>query len=474
MKKELLKRIASIFMVFVLVFSTFTTINLLNNKTNVYAASYKLNKKKATLNVGDTLELSVKNLGEDDTVKWTSSKPKVCKVSSDGVVTPKKKGKAVIKAKVNGTTLKCTVKVRNCYTISKKSKLIDVGKNTYSTYSSAYVNSYTYDWYLFRCYLEQLELDGGGTLVVKKGTYNITNVLCIPSNVNIIFKKGAKINKTSDTHTNKFAASKTLFELVPQSKYYTKNWAKKYNGVKNVKLIGKGNNVIDTKYYYESIAVTIYHSKNISISGITFKNINEAHSIEVDAAKNVEISNCSFSGQKGSNKLREAINLDIPDGYKKVWSKNDKTPNNGVIIKDCEFKNLYVGIGSHYYSVSGKNQVYHKNVLVDNCTFNNMKKFGVQALNWSNSTISNSTFNNIGSQGVAGRGSQKLDVKDNKFKSCKEYGVKIVDYQIKKILRTYPTYLNGSPEEDEEYILSNNEFEDNGKDVECKIIIPLD
>ena len=440
----------------------------------ISAATLKINKKSLTLNVGDEQQLIIKGITEEEKVTWKSSKPKICKVDKEGNLTPRKKGKAVITGKVSGNTFKCTVNVRNCYSISKNSKLIDVGKNTYSTYSSAYVNKYTYDWYLFRCYLEKLENDGGGTLIVKKGTYNITNVLCVPSNVNIIFNKGAKIIKTDNTHTSKFVASKTLFELVPQSKYYTTNWAKKYNGVKNVKFIGKGNNVIDTKYYYECIAVTIYHSKNISISGLTFKNFNEAHSIELDAGKNITISDCSFQGQKGKNKLREAINLDIPDGYKKVWSKNDKTVNNGVVIKDCKFKNLYVGIGSHYYSHSGDKQLYHKNVVVDNCTLTNMKTFGVQALNWSDSKIINCKFNSVKKQGVAGRGSQKLDITGNTFKKCSEAAIKVVDYQIKKLPRTYPTFLNGSPEEDADYFLENNTFKSNTEDVICKIIIAKD
>lgn len=44
-------------------------------------------------------------------VKWSSSKPKVAKVSSTGKVTGLKKGTAVIKAKYKGKTYKCTVTV---------------------------------------------------------------------------------------------------------------------------------------------------------------------------------------------------------------------------------------------------------------------------------------------------------------------------------------------------------------------------
>lgn len=487
MIKDYIKKIISYVMVVVMITATFIGAGLFNNSTSVEAASLKLNKKKITLNVGDEFKLKVNGLASDQKVTFKSSKPKVCKVNNNGNLTPKKKGKAVITAVAGGKKLKCKVTVRICFTISKKTKLLDVGKNKYSSYSSAFVNKYTYDWYLFRSHLEKLENDGGGTIIVKKGTYNIPSALCIPSNVNIIFNKGAKINKTDNTHTNKFAASKTLFELVPAAKFKTKGWAKKYNGVKNVKLIGKGNNVINMNYYYQGVAVTIFHSKNICVSGITFKNINESHSIELDAGKNIEISNCKFSGQKGSNYLREAINLDIPDGTVKLWAANDQTNNNGVVIKDCDFKDLYVGVGSHFYSYkkSTKDQIYHNDILVENCTFKNMKKFGVQALNWANSTIKGCTFDGIGNsknagQGVAGRGSQKLDVIENTFKDCKGtdkekgFGIKVVDYQIKKLPRTYPKFINDDPEKEEEYFEKNNTFAGCDENVECKIIIKKD
>lgn len=480
--KMIKKKIISLILIITLILGGFSNNSIFLKLEEVSAAS--LNQTKATINVGDTLRLHVD--GASGSIEWKTSNKKVCDVDGTGLVTPKKRGKAVIKAVINGSeTLSCKVKVRACYTISKKSKLMDVGKNKYSKYSSAYVNKYTRDWYLFRSHLEKLEKLGGGTLVVKKGTYNITSVLCIPSNVNIIFKKGAKINKTSNTHTSKFKASKTLFELVPVSKYNKKNWAKKYNGVKNVKIIGEGKNEINMNYYHQGVAVTIFHSTNISISGISFKNINEAHSIELDAGKDINISNCKFSGQKGSNLSREAINLDIPEKFDKTWSACDKTNNDGIVIKNCKFKNLYVGVGSHYYSYnnSANSQIYHNNVTVENCTFNNMKKFGVHALNWANCKVSNCTFDKVSGGkgdvcGIMGRGSQRLDCTGNTFKNIvnsgseKGFGIKVVDYELgnSSIPRTYPTFVKGSGDEETNYFEKSNNYENVATKAECKII----
>ena len=44
------------------------------------------------------------------------------------------------------------------------------------------------------------------------------------------------------------------------------------------------------------------HNKNITLDGITFKNMKYGHFIEMDASKNVTVNNCTFTGynQDGS------------------------------------------------------------------------------------------------------------------------------------------------------------------------------
>ncbi len=69
-----------------------------------------LNKKKATVKVGKSVKLKVKNTTKK--VTWSSSDKKVAKVNKSGKVTGVKAGKAVIKAKVGKKTLKCNVTVK--------------------------------------------------------------------------------------------------------------------------------------------------------------------------------------------------------------------------------------------------------------------------------------------------------------------------------------------------------------------------
>lgn len=74
-------------------------------------AKLKLNKKKATLYVGKSVQLKVK--GTKKKAKWKSSNKKVAAVSSKGKVSAKKKGTARITAKIGKKKLVCRVTVKN-------------------------------------------------------------------------------------------------------------------------------------------------------------------------------------------------------------------------------------------------------------------------------------------------------------------------------------------------------------------------
>lgn len=79
----------------------------------VYAADKKTVQMSSNIQyvtVGKSTTLTLKNANPSK-VKWTSSKPKTASVNSSGRVTGLKKGTAVIRAKYNGKTYKCTVRV---------------------------------------------------------------------------------------------------------------------------------------------------------------------------------------------------------------------------------------------------------------------------------------------------------------------------------------------------------------------------
>ena len=102
MKKK--KRLFSLLMVFCLVLSVIGI-----EAPELSAASVRMNKKTATLQVGKTLNLKVS--GTSDKITWRSSKKSVASVSSTGKVTAKKLGTAKIYAKFSGKKLYCKVTV---------------------------------------------------------------------------------------------------------------------------------------------------------------------------------------------------------------------------------------------------------------------------------------------------------------------------------------------------------------------------
>lgn len=103
-------------------------------------AKVKINKKKATIQVGKTVQLKV--TGTKKKVTWSSSKKKVATVSSKGKVTGKSAGKTVITAKVGGKKYKCTVTVKAPGVGSSEAE----GYVIHITHDGEYPVKYTVTW----------------------------------------------------------------------------------------------------------------------------------------------------------------------------------------------------------------------------------------------------------------------------------------------------------------------------------------
>lgn len=77
---------------------------------NYAQAAIKLNKSKATINIGDTLQLKITGTSKKTT--WSSSKKSVATVTSKGKVTARNTGTATITAKTNGKKYTCKITVK--------------------------------------------------------------------------------------------------------------------------------------------------------------------------------------------------------------------------------------------------------------------------------------------------------------------------------------------------------------------------
>lgn len=72
-------------------------------------AKARINKKSATLYVGQTVRLKVK--GTKKKVKWRSSNKRIASVNSKGKVSGKSEGRCIITAKVGKKILKCVITI---------------------------------------------------------------------------------------------------------------------------------------------------------------------------------------------------------------------------------------------------------------------------------------------------------------------------------------------------------------------------
>ncbi|MBH1940447.1 right-handed parallel beta-helix repeat-containing protein [Mobilitalea sibirica] len=253
----------------------------------------------------------------------------------------------------------------------------------YSTY-----NKNTKQYYVIRSYLEQLERIGGGTLTLNAGTYLICNVLYVPSDVTINFEDGVIIKKTEETGIDELESSLSIFQLAAPSKSKTEGAYGGYEGESNIHFIGKGTVIIDLNFIRDAIGIVLGHNQNVSITGITFQNMQSGHFIEVDASSNVTIEDNRFKYHKPSGTgIKEAINIDTPDkntaGFNAVWSNYDRTPNKDIVIKDNYFEDLERAIGTHKYS-EGK---YHENVQILHNVITNTVSDAIRIINWDRPVI---------------------------------------------------------------------------------------
>lgn len=279
-------------------------------------------------------------------------------------------------------------------------------------YRERYTDEDTYrgntkGYYQLRSYMEQLEYCGGGTLTLKKGTYYISNAVCIPSNVKIVFEDGVVIKKTKAIYQTELDNHKVIFIFVPPSKEKKKESVSGYGGTHDVTMTGIGNVVIDCNNKLPGRGMDMGHCRNIVIENLTFHNQYGSHYIELNSSQNVIVRNCNFwkfRDYKGDT-YKEAINIDGTDyavnGFNHVWSKHDKTVCKNIEITNCKFTDLGTAIGSHTYVANQGQQCYHTNIRITNNVFFGSTNCAIRALNWKNVLIADNSFRDIGIQNGA-------------------------------------------------------------------------
>ena len=220
------------------------------------------------------------------------------------------------------------------------------------------------------------------------------------------------------------------------------------------------------------IALVMCHNRNVTIEGITFKNMKYGHFIEMDASQNVNVNRCTFTGYKASKRhTSEAINLDTPDkktrGFTHGWSQYDCTPNQNVQITNCIFSNLEKAIGTHQYSV----EKYHTDISISDCMIKNCVSGGIEMMNWQRVSLTNTRFMNIGknSKGkytsynrdrkiraiLVRGGVSEINIKDCTFQNLPRV-MQCMPWKNQNTATQYPMIYNHITQEEYQRIASQN------------------
>ena len=358
---------------------------------------------------------------------------------------------------------------KKTFTVTPNSKPY---KNQYV--KSGRYNKYTKHYYMLRSYLDRLEDLGGGTLILKDGTYTVSNLLYIGSNITIKLSSGTTIKKSYKTGT-RMVYSKALFHVIGRKPAKSGKKITGYGGSHDVSIIGTGKATINLNYCDDALGFMIGHGKNITFKGLNFKNMRSNHPIELDGTYNTLIENCTFSGYKEqthSTAIKEGINIDAPDEnnlcFQVKWSSFDKTPNKKIVIKGCTFHRLGTAIGTHRYSqtlnsdgVTTTNR-YHTNITIENNKFYDIDSYTIRVQNWKNVTVKNNDFSGKDNEFcIYGQGIHDFKIYDNVIHNYKGILLTRSSWQV-AMTDWYTPLYNTISDEMMQMVASQNTAYDNG------------
>lgn len=195
----------------------------------------------------------------------------------------------------------------------------------------------------------------GGKFRFNIGTYNLTEPLVLYSNTTVTCDDGVIFNRKHSGRMIETSCS---------------NKTKAYNGANNISWCGGTFNA--DKHTGNANVITLFHASGIILSKITINGCVGLHSIEINACKNVAISECKISNQSSrpGEEFREGIQIDYAnyDGLKWHDAGSDAKCYDGthcdeIIVIDNEINSCPAGIGTHTVSNDKK---YHTNVLIKN------------------------------------------------------------------------------------------------------------
>lgn len=229
----------------------------------------------------------------------------------------------------------------------------------------------------------QLSLTAGAVAIqVPRGDYRIAGRLRIYRNTHLRFDPGATL---------------------------VRGWAAGFftngdNGGSYPGYSGHGSIVIEGgtldgnvgEFADEYVAMSFGHAEDITIRGLTIRDVIWGHAIEVNACRRVTISDCRFLGYRdaadGSRSFSEAIQLDVPTKLSfPAFGPWDGTPCRDVTIANCHFgpsgtdntTSWACGVGSH----GCIHDVWTSGVRIIDNVFDRTTWYAIRPFKWNDCVI---------------------------------------------------------------------------------------
>ncbi|SDM22058.1 right-handed parallel beta-helix repeat-containing protein [Allokutzneria albata] len=146
--------------------------------------------------------------------------------------------------------------------------------------------------------------------------------------------------------------------------------------------------------------ITLIHTKNVVLDGVTIYNTKHWHAIELNAIRDATVRNCALLGWIADPKQGlwhgEALQLDLPTGANTWAGKADGTPCRNIVMRGntCDKSGSQLGFGQFTGSHTTQAGMTHSEVLVEGNTVRNARWDGIGTLNWQNVRILNNTAEN--------------------------------------------------------------------------------
>ena len=291
-------------------------------------------------------------------------------------------------------------------------------------------------------------------VVVKKGTYEIKRSLQMYSNTKLVLEDGVTLvrsdaNLNSGLIYNHGSLPSAVASQLKENGISDPSWKNigGYNLSNNITIEGHGSATIDggniAAASDTSDLVRFDHAQNISVTGVTFKNVYGAHHLEFVGVKNGTISGCTFTGfrrlkghENDRDYGRECIEIDScwadntsklsdPNKASDKWASStlvDGTNCQNITVNGCKFYNIASALGQHHWSSDSRyknsNNIKFTNNTITGGTSDKMLRHGINVGGLDNVTVTGNIITGYFYRGIHVFHSKNAVIKNNTLNGC--------------------------------------------------------